>query len=119
MEYSLGSGDQHLSPELLSCIAEALGPAAAGAASSDESDDEAQDISIGEHVFHITTAEDDFNKDKITLFATHLWTGGKVLATYLATSLADQVKGGSVLEFGAGAGLPSMLCARSVTLWLD
>jgi hypothetical protein len=67
----------------------------------------------GAHCVQLSTAEDDFNKDKKTLFATHIWNGSTVLANYIIDHIgSDVVASSSVVELGAGAGLPSMLCAR-------
>lgn len=64
------------------------------------------------HSIELCTAEDDFNKEKKTLFATHIWNGSTVLANYIIDELSGDISNASVVELGAGAGLPSMLCAR-------
>jgi hypothetical protein len=67
----------------------------------------------GGHRIQLSTAEDDFNKEKKTLFATHIWNGSTVLANYIIDHVGiDTVATASVVELGAGAGLPSMLFAR-------
>jgi EEF1A N-terminal glycine/lysine methyltransferase len=40
-----------------------------------------------------------------------LWNAGKVIAQYLEDNAENLVKGKDVLELGAGAGLPSLVCA--------
>jgi EEF1A N-terminal glycine/lysine methyltransferase len=44
------------------------------------------------------------------LWGHHLWNAGRVISTYLE-SQASLIKGRTVLELGAGAGLPSLVCA--------
>jgi EEF1A N-terminal glycine/lysine methyltransferase len=44
------------------------------------------------------------------LWGHHLWNAGRVISTYLE-SQASLIKGKTVLELGAGAGLPSLVCA--------
>jgi nicotinamide N-methyltransferase len=41
----------------------------------------------------------------------HLWNAGRTTSTYLEQHASDLVKGKTVLELGAGAGLPSLICA--------
>ena len=69
------------------------------------------DEKIGNFQIRLDTAETDENEGKITLFATTIWEGSKTLATILL-ELEDQIKNHSVLEFGAGAGLPSVVSAK-------
>ena len=45
------------------------------------------------------------------LWGHHLWNAGLVISTYLETHAARLVAGKRVLELGAGAGLPSLVCA--------
>ncbi|MCJ1483178.1 nicotinamide n-methyltransferase [Schaereria dolodes] len=40
-----------------------------------------------------------------------LWNGGQVVSKYLQQHAVDLVQGKDVLELGAGAGLPSLICA--------
>lgn len=40
-----------------------------------------------------------------------LWNAGKIAASYLEENATDLVHGKTVLELGAGAGLPSLVCA--------
>lgn len=40
-----------------------------------------------------------------------MWNAGRVLADYLETNKEELVKNKTVLELGAGAGLPSLICA--------
>lgn len=79
---------------------------------TEDSQEERETISIGPHLFHVFTAEDDFNKERKTLFATYIWNGSKTLASYILDEIGVDLLGKSVLEFGAGTGLPSMLCTR-------
>jgi len=44
------------------------------------------------------------------LWGHHLWNAGRVISTYLE-SQASFIKAKTVLELGAGAGLPSLVCA--------
>lgn len=69
-------------------------------------------IDIHDWMIPIEIAEDDFNADKKTLFATYVWSGSKVLANYLVNRGRKYVEGRTVLEFGAAAGLPSIVCAK-------
>jgi nicotinamide N-methyltransferase len=74
---------------------------------------ETQSVSIQEFTFNLSTAEDDFNKDKKCLFATMIWSGAKILAEHIANEKTrSKLKCKSILEFGSAAGLPSMLCHR-------
>jgi nicotinamide N-methyltransferase len=41
----------------------------------------------------------------------HLWNAGRITSTYLEEHAAKLVKKKTVLELGAGAGLPSLVCA--------
>ena len=45
------------------------------------------------------------------LWGHHLWHAGRVVAEYLEENRETLVKGARVLELGAGAGLPSVVCA--------
>jgi nicotinamide N-methyltransferase len=45
------------------------------------------------------------------LWGHHLWNAGLVISGYLETHATRLVRGKTVLELGAGAGLPSMTCA--------
>lgn len=40
-----------------------------------------------------------------------LWNAGRTLADYLETNCDQLIRGKTVLELGAGAGLPSLICA--------
>ena len=55
----------------------------------------------------VWVAENEFNQQKKTLFATHIWPGSRTLAKHVINN-RSLVEGKSVLEFGAGAGIPSM-----------
>ena len=67
---------------------------------------------IGPYEFQIVSAEDDFNSNKKTLFATMVWTGARVLSNYLLTNVSSEIENKSVIELGAGSGLPSMVCRK-------
>lgn len=67
---------------------------------------------VGPHHFWLKIAEDDFNTDKKTLFATMIWQGARALSSHLAVNAKDKIVGKSVIEFGAGAGLPSFTCYK-------
>lgn len=41
----------------------------------------------------------------------HLWNAGRTTSTYLEQHAASLISGKTVLELGAGAGLPSLVCA--------
>lgn len=59
----------------------------------------------------ISTAEDDFNKEKKTLFATHVWNGSLVLARKLL-DYRNYIEGKAVVEFGAASGIPSITAGK-------
>ncbi|KAI9715365.1 MAG: hypothetical protein M1812_006010 [Candelaria pacifica] len=40
-----------------------------------------------------------------------LWNAGRVISEYIEEHVDDLAKGKNILEFGAGAGLPSLVCA--------
>lgn len=67
---------------------------------------------IGPYEFSLQVAEDDFNNAKKTLFATMIWHGSRALSKHLISHVSDSIRGKSVIEFGAGAGLPSLICHR-------
>lgn len=69
-------------------------------------------VIIGPHTFSLQVAEDDFNSDKKTLFATMIWHGARALSNYLVHDVPESIAGKTVLEFGAGAGLPSLTCHK-------
>lgn len=62
-------------------------------------------------VVNLTTAEDEFNEAKKTLFATFVWTGSMLLARKLV-ALQPSIRAAAVLEFGSAAGLPSIVAAK-------
>ncbi|PSN65854.1 hypothetical protein BS50DRAFT_495639 [Corynespora cassiicola Philippines] len=47
------------------------------------------------------------------LWGHFLWNAGRTISTYLEEHANDLVKGKTVLELGAGGGLPSLVCALS------
>ena len=80
----------------------------------DDSDhiDNIQEISLGDgYCFKLSVSEDEFNNGKKSLFATHIWSGSIKLAEKLILH-GESIQGKSVLEFGAAAGLPSLVCGR-------
>lgn len=60
---------------------------------------------------YLETAENDFNTSKKTLFATFIWTGSRILAEELV-KYADWIQNKRILEFGAAAGLPSIVASK-------
>ena len=58
--------------------------------------------------FCFRLAESEVNRNKKTLFATHLWEGAKILTLKLLTDFSDLIRDKTVVEFGAAAGLPSL-----------
>jgi EEF1A N-terminal glycine/lysine methyltransferase len=79
------------------------------------SDDESADVTVIKisHDIEVTLsiAEEESNESKKVLFATYIWTGSNVLAKYLV-SIKDVIQGANVLEFGAAAGLPSIVAGK-------
>ena len=67
---------------------------------------------IGPYSLWLEIAEDDFNPEKKTLFATMIWHGARALSNYLVSDVSDSIVGQTVIEFGAGAGLPSLICHK-------
>jgi predicted nicotinamide N-methyase len=76
----------------------------------DDEDDEIHTETIGNFQFRVKIAEAEWNDEKKTLFATMLWNGAKNLGHYLINQASDKVIERSVLELGAGVGLPSLVC---------
>ena len=70
-----------------------------------------EEVVCGER-FLIRLAETDRNSERKSLFATYLWNGSRVLANFLFEELRSTSQSSSVIEFGSGAGLPSMACYR-------
>lgn len=85
----------------------------------EEYDNEFQELTIADRIFTVEIAENDFNSDKKTLFATFVWNGSKILAEHLIENGESILKGSSVVEFGSAAGLPSLAAisvnAKNVT----
>jgi EEF1A N-terminal glycine/lysine methyltransferase len=80
----------------------------------DDDNEEEQFIetfTIGDAAFSIRLAGDDANEDKKCLFATYLWNGAKILSEFLFNryNFPEKMKGQSVVELGAGGGLPSVM----------
>jgi EEF1A N-terminal glycine/lysine methyltransferase len=67
---------------------------------------------IGSYRLWLSIADDDFNANKKTLFATMIWHGARALSKYLISEVPNAIKGKSVIEFGSGAGLPSLICHK-------
>lgn len=77
----------------------------------DDGDDNIVESAIEEFKILLSVAENDFNENKRCLFATMIWSGATVLARYLASSgERHRVINRNVIEFGAAAGLPSIVC---------
>lgn len=76
-----------------------------------DQNDDLVTIQFDEIEVTLQTAEDEFNADKKTLFATYIWNGGKVLTEYLIRH-REIVADKSVVELGAAAGLPSIVAAK-------
>eukprot|EP00596_Hydrurales_sp_CCMP1899_P005765 CAMPEP_0119045834 /NCGR_PEP_ID=MMETSP1177-20130426/42807_1 /TAXON_ID=2985 /ORGANISM="Ochromonas sp, Strain CCMP1899" /LENGTH=218 /DNA_ID=CAMNT_0007018217 /DNA_START=237 /DNA_END=890 /DNA_ORIENTATION=+ len=71
-----------------------------------------QEEKIGPYSFFLKVAEDDFNAEKKTLFATVVWFGARTLSRYLTVDKKEKIEGRSVIELGAGAGLCSIACRK-------
>lgn len=69
-------------------------------------------VEISGITLSVLVASDDFNEGKKTLFATMIWNGSKVLASYLLGEGRPFVAQKRVIEFGAGAGVPSLISLR-------
>lgn len=48
---------------------------------------------------------------KHVLWSHCLWNAGIALARYIEDNISDEIEGKRVLELGAGAGLPSLVCS--------
>ncbi len=59
----------------------------------------------------LMTADNDFNCEKKTLFATYIWPGSIILAEELFMK-RKLIENATVIEFGAAAGLPSIVAAK-------
>jgi predicted nicotinamide N-methyase len=77
----------------------------------DLNDEEIHTELVGNFQFRFKIAEAEWNVEKKTLFATMLWNGAKQLGNHLINQASDRVIGKSVLELGAGVGLPSLICS--------
>ncbi len=76
-----------------------------------ENDEDCVLVSVKDFTFKLSTAENDFNESKRCLFATMIWSGAKVLSDFLVTpDVAQRIQNKCVIEFGAAAGLPSLIC---------
>lgn len=76
----------------------------------EEEDEEIQHIRVGDLSFEVKIPEAEWNDEKKTLFATMVWNGAKSLGHYLIQNARDKVVNRRVLEFGAGVGIPSLVC---------
>lgn len=63
-----------------------------------------------EFQFKVKIPEAEWNEEKKTLFATMIWNGSRNLAHYLIENKEEKVINKNILEFGAGVGLPSLVC---------
>lgn len=67
----------------------------------DEKEEEMMEIEITPTIsIKLRTAEDEFNKEKKTLFATHLWNASRVLSKYLVEHVGLDISLNSVIELG-------------------
>ena len=79
----------------------------------EEEDSDVVDVVITPDIsVRVGTAEDEFNAERKTLFATHIWHASRLLSLYIAENKVENIRSHLVLEFGAGAGLPSIVCAK-------
>lgn len=71
-------------------------------------------IQIDDLEFELRIPEEECNDEKKTLFTGMVWNGAKTLARFLYRSQHPDLmlRGKRVLEFGAAAGLPSIMCHR-------
>jgi nicotinamide N-methyltransferase len=81
-----------------------------GECGSDDDESSMMNITVGAVQLRVTTAENDFNAEKKVLFATYVWNGAKVLGEFILSDGAPMISGRTVVELGAGAGIPS-ICA--------
>jgi predicted nicotinamide N-methyase len=70
------------------------------------------DICIIASTLTTSSCGDDPENGRSQLFAEHIWPGSLVLSDYLVDHSEDLVRDKTVLEFGAGAGLPSIVASR-------
>jgi nicotinamide N-methyltransferase len=68
-------------------------------------------VKVQEYDVVVELPEDDFNADKTTLFATHLWKGSIILAEEMIQR-ANLFQNMTVLELGAAAGVPSIIAGK-------
>jgi EEF1A N-terminal glycine/lysine methyltransferase len=76
----------------------------------EDEDEDTQHIQVGDLSFEVKIPEAEWNAEKKTLFATMVWNGAKHLGNYLIQNARDKVVDKRVLEFGAGVGIPSLVC---------
>jgi predicted nicotinamide N-methyase len=75
-----------------------------------DDDEETEQIQVGDFSFEVKIPEAEWNAEKKTLFATMVWNGARSLGNYLIQNARDKVIDRRVLEFGAGVGIPSLVC---------
>lgn len=80
--------------------------------SDSEEDQQPVPYTFREFDLEIATAENEFNKGKKTLFATYVWGGSIVLCNKLVESFRAEISSKKVVEFGAAAGIPSIISAK-------
>lgn len=82
---------------------------------SDEEEIEIHSETIGQYHLKVRIPEEEWNQEKKTLFATMIWHGARNLSHYLIQNYSEYRKNSldsfSVLEFGAGVGIPSLICS--------
>eukprot|EP01041_Mallomonas_annulata_P013649 gene13649-28991_t len=64
------------------------------------------------YTLQISIAEEDWNKERKSLFATYLWSGSRILSEHLVENHSSNIDLKSILEFGAGVGIPSIICNK-------
>ena len=79
----------------------------------DADDDEWSEEKIGPFKFTIKVAEEDFNAEKKTLFATMVWSGARAVSNFLLSKeMQQKIQNQTVVELGSGVGLPSLTVSR-------
>ena len=81
--------------------------------SSPDDEGEWTEEKIGSFKFTIKVAEEDFNAEKKTLFATMVWSGARAVSNFLLSEkMLEKIKNQTIIELGSGAGLPSLTVSR-------
>ena len=78
-----------------------------------DAEDEWSEETIGPFKFTIKVAEDDFNAEKKTLFATMIWSGARAVSNFLVSKeMQQKIQNQTIIELGSGVGLPSLTVSR-------